>query len=397
MEHVLWTEKYSPKNPDEMVGCRKTISDIRDWLGSWKRGTALLLHGPTGTGKGLSIELVAREMGFHLVRLDASENRKSANMASVMSESKNIPLFYKGKLILIDEVDSISGRERGAVAAIKKLINESASPVVLIANDAWKPKIRPLKACCRLVRFTRVPAPSIAKRLADICSLEKINAGEDVLKSLARWSQGDMRSAITDLHIISHGKTEISGKDLDALGYRERQNSVLNIMPTILHSGSINAARKAIYSSNTDPDEVFWWVETNLHTELAYREPNDKTKEAYELLSKADILRNAVHVRQNWRLKGFMVDLLSGVSLFTNPNKHGYTAYKPPQRFIELGKSKFRRALVKSLCRKISNVTHTSSKRAKRDILPFLKQMGNKDAVAECFGLTEEEAGFLVK
>jgi replication factor C large subunit len=400
MEHILWTDKYRPKNPDEIAGGKKPITEIEEWLSAWKKGRGLLLHGPTGTGKGMSVEMIAEEIGYHLFKLDASDNRKSASIDSLLPHSKSVALFHKGKIILIDEVDSVSSRDRGAIGSIAKLIKESDCPVILIANDHRKPKLKPLKNCCTYVKFTRVPTQSIANRLADICKDEGIGVKGDVLKNLARWSQGDMRSAITDLHILSHGKKEIGDSDLEILGYRERENPLYNIIPTILHSGNIGATRNAIYNSDTDPDEIFWWIETNLPAEISSTE---KRAQAYDILSKANILRNAVFTRQNWRLKGFMVDLLSGISLFTDPQRHGFVSYKPPQRFITLGRTKFKRALKQSACRKIGDVTHTSGRRAKSDILPYLTLIANNaknkniEEMAEYFDLNEEEAGLLTK
>ena len=93
-----------------------------------------------------------------------------------------------------------------------------------------------------------------------------------------------------------------------------------------------------------------------------------------------------------------MVDLISGVSLFTKDN-HGYTAYRPPKRFIDLGRTKFKRAIVKSACRKIGEVTHTSIRRTRNDVLPYLKHIAakNTEDVSEYFDLSDDEAGLLVK
>ncbi len=366
---MLWTDKYKPKNTGEIRGHKKVINDVKEWLGSWKAGKALLLYGPTGTGKNVIVETVANETGLMLLKVDASDKRKSADIESLIVDSKNTTLFHKGKIIILDEIDGLSRGDRGAVTAITRLIKNSGCPVILIANDPWKPKLKPLRSCCKFVKLTRVPAPSVASGLSEICRQEKISITGDVIKSLARWSQGDMRSAITDLQIICQGKTELKQEDMEILGYRERQSPIYSIMPTIFHSGNINTARKVIYGSDTDPDEIFWWVETNLPNELEM----SGTEKAYSLLSKADILRNKVILFQNWRLKGFMVDLLSGISLFTNRDKHGFVAYKPPQRIIQLGRTKMKRVVLKSLCRKIGSVTHTSAKRTRKDILPYLR------------------------
>jgi len=390
----LWIDKYCPKSMCEVAGNKKVISEISAWLDSWKRGKALFIHGPAGTGKGMIVELASKERDLLIIRMDASEQRKTADIESLIARSGNRSLFHKGNLILLDEVDGISSRDRGAVSAIAKLIKNSRCPVILIANDTQKPKLRPLKNHCSFIKFTRIPTPSLEKKLSEICSLAGVKFSGSALKSLARWSQGDMRSAITDMQILGQGRKEVTEEDLEMLGYRERGLSVFDVMPTIFHSRNINASRKAIYNTRIDPDEIFWWVETNLAREIG---SPDSMAKAYETLSRADLLRKRVSVSQNWALKGYMVDLVSGISLFTDKSFHGYTAYKPPRRIIELGRTKFKRAVLSSLCMKIGKHTHSSKRRVKRDILPFLKLVARnrKSDVAEKFELTEEETNII--
>ena len=260
----LWTEKHKPKTIGEIVGQKKVIEEVLSYTDSLKREKALLLTGPSGVGKNLILETIARERKYLLIQLDASDERSRDKIEKVVDSSKTRSLFHSGKLILIDEVDGISGRDRGAISSIINLIRKSPYPVFLIANDPWKPKLRPLMSYCKIVKLSRIPAPSIKKRLREICERENIRCPDDVLSSLARWSQGDMRSAITDLQNVALGKRELKDEDLEVLGFRERENTIFNIMPTIYFSKSITACKKAIGSLTIDPDLVFRWVEYNL-------------------------------------------------------------------------------------------------------------------------------------
>lgn len=51
---MRWTEKYRPKNFDEIIGNGKQKKEIEAWVKEWKEGNpqpCLLLVGPAGTGK----------------------------------------------------------------------------------------------------------------------------------------------------------------------------------------------------------------------------------------------------------------------------------------------------------------------------------------------------------
>jgi replication factor C large subunit len=370
----LWIDKHKPEKITEIAGQGKAIRDVLAFMDSWRPGQAAFLHGPPGVGKTLVVETLANERGLSLLRMNASESRTPKEIESRLSSaSRSRELFGSGKIILIDEADGISGSERGAVGSIIRVIEKSGFPVFAIANDPWMPKLSPLRGACKMIKFTKIMTPSIEKRLRDISSAEHVEASGDVLKSLARFAQGDMRSAISDLQMVSHMKRSIKGDDLSVLGYRERKGSVFSALPVIFHSRRIAATRKTIFGMDKDPDEVFWWIESNVHQELV----PEKLPEAYDLLSRADMMRSRVHVQQNWRFKALMTDLMSGISVVKGDTHRpaGYRPYQQPTRIVMMGRSRARRAVMKSLAARIGEFTHTSRRTVVKDYFPYIRIM----------------------
>ncbi len=373
----LWIEKYKPKRISEIADQHKAIGEVLKWIEKWKPGKeALFFYGPPGCGKTLLAEALANEKGWTLLRMNASDKRTAKDVESILGEtSKLTPLFSSGKLILIDEVDGITGGDRGAIPAIIKLIKNSRFPIILIANDPWKPSLFSLRAYTKLVKFNKIPTPQIEKKLKLICNTEGITVHGDVLKTLARWSQGDMRSAISDLQVVSSGKRSISEKDLEILGYRERELTIFNILPTLLRSGSINASKRVIMNADKDPDEIFLWIENNLP--LVVKNPENLAK-SFDLLSVADIMRNRVSIQQNWRFKAIMIDLLSCISLFKDEESPGFVSFQPPKRISMLAQTKKARTEIDLLCEKIGEFVHASKRVVKKDYLPYLAIIAKK-------------------
>jgi replication factor C large subunit len=370
----LWLEKYRPGKTSEMVGQGKAVKEVLEFLDSWSPGQAAFLHGPPGVGKTLLVETLARERSLSLLRLNASDSRTASCIEAMLgSASRARDIFGSGKLILIDEVDGISGQERGAVGAIIKVIRESGFPVFAIANDPWKPKLAPLRSACRVIRFSKVMTPSIERRLREICRSEGIEAEDAALKSLARFAQGDIRSAISDLQIVAQGRKALKVRDLGILGYRERGINIFSALPIIFHSRKVAATRKAIFELGRDPDEVFLWIESNIHQEFV----PGKLAEAYELLSRADIMRSRVRRQQNWRFKAFMTDLMSGISVVKGETHRppGFRPLQQPTRIAMLGRSRARRGMMDALTSKIGEFTHSSRRVARRDYLPYIRIM----------------------
>jgi replication factor C large subunit len=204
-----------------------------------------------------------------------------------------------------------------------------------------------------------------------------------------------MRSALGDLQMIAKGKAKLTESDLEALGFRERESSIFDIMPVLMHSGSSNAARNAIRSGDRDPDEILLWIENNAASEFTDRK---ELAQAFDILSKADLMRRRTAKQQNWRFKAYMVDLISCVSAVGNPEaRRRWVQYQPPARMVMLGRSKAERALLDSACSKMGAKLHCSNRIVKRDYLPFIRVMARKhrktkDEMVSCFSLDEEEA-----
>ncbi len=394
MVDTNWTDKHKPKSLQEMAGQGKAAAEIMAWLHSWKKGAALMVSGPPGTGKTLIAELAAKELGLAVAELNASDERTPDMMAGFIQAAMSRQLFGGGKVMVIDEADGISGRDRGAASAILELIKSSSYPVIVITNDPYDQKLRSIRQRCTLLKMGKVPSPSIAKYLREVCKTEGIETEDDALKSLARWAQGDMRSALADLQMIAKGRDRLTEKELESLGFRDRESKIFDIMPTLMHGGSISAARNAIRSGDKDPDEIFLWVENNLAEE--FRNPSELA-EAFDIISRADVMRRLTAKQQNWRMKAYMSDLMACISAVGNPEgRHRWIQYSPPQRMLMLGRSKAERGLLDSAAGKMGAKLGCSKRIIKRDYLPFLrlmckKQRKIKTELAGYFGLDGEE------
>jgi len=386
---ILWTEKYRPKNLSEVLSQDRPIKEALDFVSSFKKGKALLFAGQPGTGKTLAAELIAKEKNCQLVGVNASDKRSAGEIEAAFSEvTKNKPLFWNGRIILIDEVDGIAPVDRGAAAAIAKVIKESAYPVILVANDAYAPKLKDLRKYCKIIKFAKVHALSIAKKLREIAALEGIKIGPEIAPALAKWSSGDMRSALIDFQVVSAGKQEVVQEDMEILGYRERLADVFGVLPSVFFSGSMAAGRKAIGDSDKDADEIFWWAETNIPK--VFKE-SEGLAAAYDLLAKADILRGRVQKQQNWRFRAYMSDMLAGISVCAKANR-SFVMFQPPDRFIQMGATKAERAGMAELGRKLGRALHCSSETVRKDYLPYLRVAAGKDEkFLDSIGISEEE------
>ncbi|MBU4456772.1 MAG: AAA family ATPase, partial [Nanoarchaeota archaeon] len=194
--------KYTPKKLSEFEGREVALLQLKEFVNKYRKGS-LLFYGAPGSGKTVAVYALAKEMNYEVLELSASDTRnKEKLLETIGNASQQMSLFNKGKIILVDDVDNLSSKDRGAAKIILDIIKDSKWPVILTANDPEKEKIKDLKKKSTMIEFPSLTYLEIFKVLKNICDNEKIEYDENTLKSLARQSGGDMRAAMTDLQVL---------------------------------------------------------------------------------------------------------------------------------------------------------------------------------------------------
>ena len=196
-----WINDHKPKKLSEVQGQDSALAELKKYVEHYRPGSkALLLYGPSGNGKTCAVHALANELGREIVEVNASDVRNKESIHALLGSAiKQHSLFFKGKIILVDEIDGVSGQEdRGGVSAIAELIQESGFPIVMTANDHFDKKFAPIRKKAELLEFHALNYLSIYNVLKSIAKKEKIEYDDEALKCLARSVGGDLRAAIND-------------------------------------------------------------------------------------------------------------------------------------------------------------------------------------------------------
>lgn len=281
---MLWTEKYRSRKFTDLVGDDRTHRDVLRWLKGWdpivfpgssKRRSrhdaqegdqevyqtkVLMLTGPPGLGKTTLAHVCARQAGYEVVEINASDERSrdvvkgrirdcvgTDTVKGVNTKTNEGKVRKTGRpsCVVIDEVDGVvsgsSGGEGGFIKALIDLVmldqkNSSLlsnatgnttrakkkgdsfrllRPMILICNDLYHPALRPLRATtiAELIHMRKPPLDKIVSRLGSVFDYEGVPHDKDGVRRLceATWGlcnrrerssqssgtgEGDMRSIL---------------------------------------------------------------------------------------------------------------------------------------------------------------------------------------------------------
>lgn len=396
-KNIQFTNKYSPKNTSEIIGQKEKINIIKKNVLNYKK--ALLIHGPPGTGKTSSIHALAKELDLEIIEVNASDSRNSESLENkILPAIKQQSLFSKGKIILIDEIDGISGnQDRGGIPSIIKIIEESKYPVILTANNPWDQKFNSLRSKTILVEYEAINILEMISHLKKICDKEKISISDEALKSLSRKNQGDLRAALNDLENIASLNKKIEKTDVEETSEREKEETIINALLKIFKTKDPEVALEALNNVNEDIDKIFLWLDENLSKE--YSDIEDLSK-AYNELSLADVYFGRIRRWQYYRFYAYIYDILSAGIALSKKDKYPYVKYTQPSRILKIWIANQKNLKKKNIAEKISSKTHTSIKNSLTNI-PYIKIIAknseNLKKLAKELDLEKDEIEWLKK
>ncbi|MFZ0441047.1 MAG: replication factor C large subunit [Methanobacterium sp.] len=393
---MLWTEKYSPKSFDDVLGNVKIKEAIKEWTEEWIEGNTqkcMLIIGPPGTGKTTLAHLAANEFAEY-IELNASDKRSYDIITRTIGEaSKSKSLYGEGlKLIILDEVDGIHGTEdRGGTRAISKIIKEGHHPLIMMANDPYSKRLKSLKPKCNTLVLRKVHTNSIVSLLKKICIKEGVEFEEHVIRNLAKRSNGDLRSAINDLEVIARGKNKITSEDLDFLSKKDDIVNIFDAVRTVLKSKNPRRIKDAM-KVDAEPSFILELLAENIPKE--YEKVNE-LQNAYEMISLADIYLGRAFNTRVYTYWKYTYELMSlGVALSKDETYRKFSRFTNSSIFSMLSKSRGKRDLKDRVAEKMGEKLH-SSKKVVKEQFPYMEIMfkNNETAydLATYYGLTDDE------
>lgn len=265
-DNSLWVEKWRPSRFIDLVGNEKNNRRILRWLRQWSPAVfkeeldenqqkeeenydpfhrpnkrILMLNGPPGIGKTSVAHVVAKQAGYTVAEINASDERAGTLVRDKVHNTLFNHSFLGGAVCLVaDEIDG--SVESGFIKVLIDIIHndkratdqymfrrnnikKSGSnknkarlllrPIIVICNNLYAPALEKLRPLCEIVTLRKPNDNSIRERLLHICAKEKINLNIKSINELIDLSEGDIRNCINNLQFQSKETKSKRNNDSD--------------------------------------------------------------------------------------------------------------------------------------------------------------------------------------
>jgi replication factor C large subunit len=313
----MWSEKYRPQIISDMIGNEEPRAAILEWFAKWKKGTKpLLLVGPPGIGKTTIAYLVAKQFGYDMIGLNASDVRSKSRINEILTPVLGNVSVLGIPMIFVDEVDGIHGRgDYGGAAALVDILKEPTVPIILAANNDSLDKMKNIKKAVKTISFKKIPPRLLRVYLENILKKEGTKLSPGSLIKVIDKSRGDIRSMINLTQSFVTGFNPQTETSFESINVEDGVNAFFK-------ANSIEEARSVLYSIQIDPRQKI----NAFYSSIITSELDNSTLAKYlEIISDADMLYGKIMKTQNWRLLRYLNDIL--VKLYQNDDRIRYSKY----------------------------------------------------------------------
>ena len=364
-----------------IIGREKELAQMREFITGFakQKKKALLLYGPCGSGKTSAVVSVVNELGFELLEINASDSRNKDHILSIVQPAiKQKSFFHPGKVILLDEIDGISGNaDRGGVSELAKLIDETIVPLIFTANDISVDSLKPIIKKATMLCLDRLPPATVTQIINLHATERKIKMESGAADALARFCDGDARAAINDLLLLSVNQP-VTKEAVQMLSERRRTQTMQQALTTLFKTTDAATARDVFEFVDEDVDEQFLWLDYNIPFE--YTDPQDLAR-AYAALAKADVFRRRIRRNQEWSLLPYVIALMTaGVATAKEKPYAKKIEYLRTSRLLKIWQVNMSNAKRKIIAQRLAAQLHCSEKEAFSQI-DYVRIMAQRDTL----------------
>lgn len=351
---TMWTDKYKPMSSKDLVGNPSKILKLKNWLENWQTKfkiqtdkksqknesksdslfpIACLITGPPGVGKTCSTMVVANEVGYRAVYLNASDQRSKLtlkeNVKSLL-DNHGINEYFGNicmkTVLVMDEIDGMSSGDRGGLQELNSMLKQTQIPIIALANDKYKVRTFASSPLVLSLNYDRPSLSQLLPKISSIISNENFYLPEQVLKKTIESCQGDIRMILNSLEFLSKDSSALNQSNINSNELKKHlQNSnkditmsAFDVIPKIfqptLNNLNNNENKNIGYSFNEKLNFYFvdyglipMFVQQNYlkvkpHSKASILSELSSIAKASDSISEGDLISSAIYSGQNFAL-----------------------------------------------------------------------------------------------
>ena len=344
----------------DLIGNEEAKVSIVEWFGKWVKGMKpILLVGPPGTGKTTLATLCAKQFGYDLIGLNASDMRNKQRIQDLLTPVLGNSSLLGKPMIFVDEVDGIHGKsDYGGVEALIDILKEPTIPIVLAANSDRSDKMKSIKKATKTILLKPIPPRLLRLYLESILKKEGASLSAGILLRLVVTSKGDIRSMLNSAQALVTGFEPQTEKSFQSADVEESINAFFK-------AKSVNEARAILYSLRIDPREKINAFYSSIITSNLTK---DDAQIMLQVISEADLIYGKIMKTQEWRLLRYLDSLLLG--LYKEGTAARYSQFNLP--WPVLNRLRWDGKVIKSLTLTLAKRMHVSRSSFATFFFPYL-------------------------
>lgn len=205
--NIPLADKIRPEKLEDFFGQEKLIGEKSFLTSAIENDSvpSMILWGPPGSGKTTLAHIIAKNTGAEFITLSATSSGKK-DLMEVVGKAKNNQLKNKKTILFIDEIHRWNKSQQDALLpSVEKGI------VTLIGATTENPSFEvnsALLSRTRVFVLEKLSEESLEKIIFRAIKIVKTKINKESATFLARMSNGDARTALNVLDILSRQKNE---------------------------------------------------------------------------------------------------------------------------------------------------------------------------------------------
>lgn len=361
-----------------MIGNEDERLMVMKWLKGWVSGSKpLLLIGPPGVGKTTLVHVLASQLDYDLIEMNASDTRNREELEQlIMPILVNTSIFGKKMLLFLDEVDGISGREdTGGMESIVRIMKQPTIPVIMAANNR-DAKTKELAKVSKIIEFNPVPPRLLMLFLDHVLKDQRKKLSPSEKISIVDKSNGDVRLLLNSLQAKLSGYDTTANTKIDI--------DIAKAVNGFFGSEDEDTARSFLLSADATYQDPRFGMSTEerrkdmlgaLFSSVVLSRIDLETLAAIlDILSRADIIVGRIGRKRQWSLLRY-IDYIIAKDLFDKSRSKLIKYNQYSMRWDVMGPVFARSRSLKPVLDELARLTHSSTSTFGSFYLPYLIQI----------------------